>query len=299
MAMGMGGTGGQGAAGAVGGQSQGGKSGKQMDRERQQRDSGMLDSGTQRHRNRAAEIARVGAATGTSTTPVGNTGVSPAGRVSSIHQGMVRDYQNIGNSDLENFGNTLAGMLGFNEQRPTLARALDRFNRTKDGEISDKRAGWGFDPAGLIGNALGSPFGAGLIAGPIANQISAYFDRPLEIGLGPDVFSGQISAPSFQANTNRLNADMASLGLGGSPGAVNPAGGPSTPTPGQGGVHPTGGAQNPGLAANPAQAQPGLKPMPAPQTIAPVPQPKPLTTTPYGWGQVTLPQPNYFMSQMT
>jgi len=156
-----------------------------------------LGSGSQRHRNRQAEISRVAKATGTSSTPVGNTGVSKAGRVSSTALGMSRDYRNTGNSAWDNGWNRVASLLGFNEQRPSLKSALDRVNSTPAGQNTDTRAGWGFDPAGLIGGAVGMGLGLPFGGGFIADQLSSLAGRPMEIGLGPSVFGGGWNMPSF------------------------------------------------------------------------------------------------------
>lgn len=145
-------------------------------------------SADQRHRNRLAEIGRIGRLSGLSTA-ADRFGVSPAGRVGSIMQGMARDYRDIGNTPMENAWNGVAGFLGFNEQRPDLAAAMRRVNETPSGRVTPQGAGWGFDPAGLIGGlggaAAGVPFG-----GLVADWVSRQFDRPLEIGLGPSVFGG-------------------------------------------------------------------------------------------------------------
>ena len=195
---------------------------------------GGMSSADQRHRNRAAEIARVGALTGRSTRPSGNTGVSPAGRVSSAALGMSRDYRNVGNTGVENFGNRLASLLGFNEQRPSLQAAAARVDQTPAGVPTDTRANWGFDPAGLIGGAVGAGFGVPF-TGFAADYLSKLAGRPLEIGMGPSVFGGGPSMPgagptpgggmAYRGGNGR-DRQVASPGLASpmpSPVSVNPA----------------------------------------------------------------------------
>lgn len=181
------------AARAGGGFSRGGNSG------------GGMSSADQRHRNRAAEISRVGAATGRSTRPSGNTGVSPAGRVSSTALGMSRDYRNVGNSFGENVGNRLAGLFGFNEQPPSLSAAAKRVDQTAPGMVTDKRAGWGFDPAPALGMALGGAFGVPLV-GTVTDYLSKMAGRPLEMSMGPSVFGG---GPSYGGTAPGMGPSMA------------------------------------------------------------------------------------------
>lgn len=174
---------------------------------------GGMSSGDQRHRNRLAEIARVGAITNRSTAPSGNTGISPAGRVSSAALGMSRDYRNVGNSLGENFGNRLAGLFGFNEQRPSLAAAAARVDETTPGMVTDRRAGWGFDPAAMIGSiggaALGIPF-----AGFATDYLSKLAGRPMEIGMGPSVFGGGPSYGGMGPDGRVGNTDGKDLAYG-------------------------------------------------------------------------------------
>ena len=89
------------------------------------------------------------------------------------------DYKNYNNTMMEDVGNFLASMAGFNEINPT-KEPIGNF-------VKQDQADWGFDPAGLIGSAVGSaaglPFGGGLTV----DLISRALGRPLEINLGPDV----------------------------------------------------------------------------------------------------------------
>lgn len=94
----------------------------------------------------------------------------------------ISDYRNTYNSPTENFGNFVAGLLGFNERVPSFDPSLRN---------TQTRADWGWDPAGFLGGMVDRAFG--LPIGPfgfIADRISAGLNRPLEIGLGPDVFGG-------------------------------------------------------------------------------------------------------------
>lgn len=234
-------------------------------------------SSDQRHRNRLAEIDRVARATGTSATPVGNTGVSMAGRVSSALQGMARDYRDVGNTPVENFGNRLASLMGFNQQRPTMQGALDRVNQTPTGQVTDRRAGWGFDPAGLIGSALGMatgiPFGPGLVF----DQLSQMAGRPMEIGMGPSVFGGGPSGGSFSTASGAAPGRVGGTGMGGADGRVaiggRPAPGVLAPPP-----QPTPPASPPGAPGGGA-----LPPMPQFQWAQPWPGQGVLAPSPKQW----------------
>lgn len=227
------------------------------------------------------------------------------------------DFHGRDDSFLDTIGNKIAGFLGAEEEDPS----LPGFSAPGMPGITG-RANWSWDPVTAVGN-VGSTVAGIPVVGSLIQGASSLAGRPAAVPLGPDFFGPSPTRPDLPYDAIKgspIDQAIAALsdpfGMGsssqpqyGSPATPQnpnmagtpPAGGPGTPaiSPGQAQVHPTGGPQNPGLAANPAQAQPGLKPMPAPQTIAPVPTPKPLTSTPYGWGQVTLPQPNYFMSQMT
>jgi hypothetical protein len=125
-------------------------------------------------------------------------GVGPQGRANPIQSGSAlagatADYNDEGNSALDNLGNLIAGFLGFNEQNPA-----------EDGYDASGSAGWGFDPAGLIGGAVGSALGVPLVGGFVADQISSALGRPLEVNLGPSVFGGldgetTVSGPTMTA----------------------------------------------------------------------------------------------------
>ncbi len=94
------------------------------------------------------------------------------------------DYNNQGNFDVENFGNRIASLFGFNEMDPT----APGFSHPGMPGVTGQ-ANWGFDPAGLIGSAIGAAGGVPLM-GLVADQISSAFGRPLEVNLGPSVFGG-------------------------------------------------------------------------------------------------------------
>ncbi|WP_421782625.1 hypothetical protein [Kiloniella litopenaei] len=85
------------------------------------------------------------------------------------------DYNNVGNSVIENLANFAAGMFGFNEQAPSIG--------------SGPNAGWGWDPVVGLGSIAGMGFGIpGL--GMATDVISGAIGRPAEIGLGSNVFDG-------------------------------------------------------------------------------------------------------------
>lgn len=227
------------------------------------------------------------------------------------------DFHGRDDSFLDTIGNKIASFLGAEEEDPS----MPGFSAPGMPGITG-RANWSWDPVTAIGN-VGSTVAGIPVVGSLIQGASSLAGRPAAVPLGPDFFGPSPTRPdlpydsiksspidqAIAALSDPFGAGSSSQPQYGSPataqnphmGGTPPAGGPGTPaiSPGQAQVHPTGGPQNPGLAANPAQAQPGALPTPPAKTIAPVPTPKPLTSTPYGWGQVTLPQPNYFMSQMT
>lgn len=81
---------------------------------------------------------------------------------------------------MDALGNLLAGFLGFNEQDPEEV-GFDPQNPV--GPDVD----WGWDPVGPLAGVLGAGFGMPL-TGVLADQISDYYGRPLEVNLGPSVF---------------------------------------------------------------------------------------------------------------
>jgi hypothetical protein len=103
----------------------------------------------------------------------------------------VGDYRDIYNSRWDNIGNRIASALGFNEMAPS----FDPHNLSGN-------ADWGFDPvgglAGLAGSAFGGPLG-GFVAGRVANTLSGWAGRPLEVNLGPNVL-GRASAGAAPAS---------------------------------------------------------------------------------------------------
>jgi hypothetical protein len=76
-------------------------------------------------------------------------------------------------------GNLVGSFLGFNEQTP------DQIGFDPTNPVGPD-ASWSFDPAGLIGGAIGAGFGVPL-TGILADQLSAVAGRPLAIDLGPSV----------------------------------------------------------------------------------------------------------------
>ena len=105
----------------------------------------------------------------------------------------VRDYEDVDNGFFDNVGNMLAGAFGFNEMDPTITSREALMAGRRPGQHAD----WGYDPAGTIGSlagmALGIP-GMGLLA----DQISRFAGRPLEVNLGPSVI-GAPDAPATPA----------------------------------------------------------------------------------------------------
>lgn len=162
-------------------------------------------------------------------------GLAMAGMRPSGMMGRMNDYADKGNTGLENIGNALATAVGFNEMKP------------KPGYSSQNRANWGFDPAGLIGGAVGMGVGApGL--GLLADMASRAMGRPLEMNMGPSVFGG--------GGGGGL--------LGGPPGAGGGGMGLlNGPPPGS-----TGGFGGPGRGVMP---QPPMMPMGGPGGQMPVP----------------------------
>lgn len=145
------------------------------------------------------------------------------------------DYENLGNTPLENFGNFLARALGFNEISP-YAGIQQAFAA---GKPVANQADWGFDPAGLIGGAIGTALGVpGL--GLAADMLSQWAGRPLEANLGPNVFgSGSQMASAAQT-----------------PGSMGGAGQSYTGAPMSGGYAVRGGYAGSPVAANYLAAMP-------------------------------------------
>lgn len=153
--------------------------------------------GGQMQANRQAQIRDLARRVGAGTTQIGNSGRTEAGLTQDALMGMQRDYNNEGNSGLENFGNFGAGLLGFHEQRPTALSALDRVRSTVNPTANglDTRASWGFDPIGALAGIGGLALGVPALGVP-AGMISRALDYPLDIELGPDVFGGTPSGIS-------------------------------------------------------------------------------------------------------
>lgn len=101
-----------------------------------------------------------------------------------------RDFNDEGNGFLDNVGNHIASMLGFNQIDPTQPGFSGPGMPGQTG-----RADWGLDPAGAIGGALGTAFGVPFVGGFLADQISAALGRPMEMNLGPDVLGGSSVDP--------------------------------------------------------------------------------------------------------
>lgn len=109
------------------------------------------------------------------------------------------DYNNVGNSSWDNIGNFFARMVGFNEMKPKY-----------DPRNTNWNTNWGFDPAGLIGGAIGLGVGApGL--GLLADMGSQALGRPLQISMGPSVFGGGLLSPGI-GSTGSAPTQLASLG---------------------------------------------------------------------------------------
>lgn len=191
------------------------------------------------------------------------------------------DYNGVGDSFIDKIGNMLARGFGFNEMNPS----LPGFGNPGMPGITGK-ANWGFDPAVGIAGALGMGFGFPG-TGLVADQLSQWAGRPLEINMGPDVFgSGGPARPQ--------SVQTAAGGPGG--GGVPPQGG-GTGNGGRGGVpHSTGNPNLPIPKPGSPQAS-GLVPMPgkppAPAAIQSIPYANAIPMP----GQVKLPA-NYFMSQV-
>lgn len=101
----------------------------------------------------------------------------------------LNDQRGVGDSFWDKAWNALAGTVGFNEMDPT------RPGYSKPGRPGTTgKADWGFDPAGAIGGAAGLAFGfPGL--GMATDYLSSLAGRPLEINMGPEVFSGVPGSP--------------------------------------------------------------------------------------------------------
>jgi hypothetical protein len=191
------------AAGDTSGKSSGGGGQKARESEtrnreamaRNDRDRGGLSIGGQMHQNRQAEIARTAEQTSARTSQIGNSGRTEAGLTHDTFMGMERDYRDAGNSTADNVGNTIAGLLGFREHRPTKRAALDRVRGTANptSEGVDMRANWGFDVIGALANFAGLATGVPVGAIYNAGRWTGLWDPPT-VTLGPDVF-GQRHAP--------------------------------------------------------------------------------------------------------
>jgi len=134
--------------------------------------------------------------------------------------GRVNDYNNVGNDFLDRVGNFLAGQLGLNEIDPIASNV----EALKSGQRPGTNADWGFDPAGLMGSAVGMAFGVPLV-GTATDWVSKKLGRPLEMNLGPSVF-GSPDSPG----TSTGGGLGSLMGGGGWNGPANAPG-----TPGRGG----------------------------------------------------------------
>lgn len=134
--------------------------------------------------------------------------ISASAARGSAYQSRLGDYSNVKNTTGEDIGNFIAGMLGFNEQQPGYT-GKDVLNNPS------KRTTWGYDPAGMIAGLAGSALGVpGL--GLIANQISKYSGRPLEIGMGEDVFGGSEGAITGNGTGKGSRSGKSSQSMGSS-----------------------------------------------------------------------------------
>jgi hypothetical protein len=164
------------------------------------------------------------------------------------YESALADYNNVGNSFLDNLGNFAAGMFGFNEQAPSVG--------------SGPNAGWGFDPVTGLGGLAGMAFGVpGLGMG--IDALSGAIGRPAEIGLGSNVFDGFGVAGT---------GGVSGMGAGGGPAGGGPsyegggaaAYGGSDGGGGLVGSHQPAPSQTNGVA--PVQPQASTSQQPQPQT---------------------------------
>lgn len=175
-------------------------------------------------------------------TPKGK-GYGNAGGLAAKPEGVgvpssaMRDYRNIDNTPLDDFGNFLAGLFGFHEMNPNAARS----KTTPGSSVPGVGADWGFDPVGLIAGGIGTGFGVPAM-GFVGDQLSSWAGRPFEINMGPSVFGGRASVPGAPSSapggalTGRPGGGMfggpgmGSQGGGGRPGMpFRPPGTPHLP----------------------------------------------------------------------
>jgi hypothetical protein len=114
------------------------------------------------------------------------------------------DYQGLQYGDLQadgfwdDVGNFFASLLGFNELNPL----LDKSYNTPDNPAG-RGADWSWDPAGLIGSAIGMMVGAPFGPGLFADWLSEQAGRPFAQLLGPSVIGDPVDAP---VNDNQVQA---------------------------------------------------------------------------------------------
>lgn len=126
-----------------------------------------------------------------------------------------QDAQNVGESwgdglsgVFNEFMHGLGSMVGLSENEESLSQTANDMARPGyqgpaggPGTGGTESARWGWDPVGMVGGALGNAFGVPIVGGLIADQISDYYGRPLQVDLGPHVLQaddGQttVSGPS-------------------------------------------------------------------------------------------------------
>lgn len=125
----------------------------------------------------------VGSATAADRLMADKYGVSPDryNQETTDYRDRLTDAYGTDDSMMDVIGNFLGSMVGFNEQTPDEVD-FDPQNPTGP-DVS-----WGFDPVGPMASAAGMLLGGPLGPGLVADKISEYFGRPLEVDLGPSVF---------------------------------------------------------------------------------------------------------------
>lgn len=137
------------------------------------------------------------------------------GKAVDAYVDRVRDYEDEGNTTVENAGNMLAGLAGFSELDPEY-----------DPENLNTRADWGFDVAaavaGAVGLGLGIP-GLGLAVGAAEDLLG----QPATVNLGqdalvPDEEDDLGGAGSYAGEEEGTAGSAAAMGGGGLPDANGP-----------------------------------------------------------------------------
>lgn len=199
-----------------------------------------------------------GPALGGGRGSMGNDTVATHNQAAAL--GMTPDHYIGGASNLgqavtdsygSNFGRQLAGLFGFNKN--TVNQPFGAYANGLN------TAGWGFDPAGLVGSAIGTAVGAPFGVGLLADRLSERFGRPGQIALsGPN--SGMGTGP----HGSGLPGSGGGLfgGSSGSPGSA-PGGGSNGP----GGRDTMASNGGPAMGASPAMAAGTMTAATAPATF--------------------------------